>query len=287
MMAADTTTTGFQWIASYPKSGNTWLRLALLALSQGDDAVDLSRTHSFAPMASARSGFDAWLDLSSSDLSDAEVTDLRPRFHAAQARSLTTPLLRKVHDAWTYARDGTPLFAPAVTHATIYLVRDPRDVALSFAHHRACSVDDAIGLMADSACWLARKRRGDATQLPQQIGSWSSNVASWLDAPGMPTPLLIRYEDMLAAPEDMVRHAAVHLGWTTDSAAIARAVAATRFDVLQAQEAAAGFPEKPQKSSSFFRRGVAGGWRDALSRDQASRICRDQQVVMERLGYLP
>lgn len=274
----------FHWIASYPKSGNTWLRLALLSLCSGGGPVSLSHV-SFAPMASARAPFDAALDVDSNELTEAEVTALRPLLYALEAKAADAPLLRKVHDSWVYTTSGEPLFPPALTAATLYLVRDPRDVAASFAHHLDRSVDHAIGVMADPDTAFGRHTKLPEGQLPQPIGTWSGNVTSWLDAPGMPAPLVLRYEDMLDAPQVMLTRAAEHLGWAADPIAVARAVAATRFDVLHAEEARTGFIEKPPKAKSFFRRGEAGAWRDTLTANQAARIVKDHGPVMERLGY--
>lgn len=275
----------FQWLASYPKSGNTWLRMALWSLGEGGVPIDLSRHHALAPMASARARFDSAMDIDSSLLTEAEGTALRPRFYAFEAASASGGLLRKVHDLWMLTPAGEPLFPPAVTKATIYVARDPRDVAVSFAHHKGQPVAEVIASMADPEAGLTVSRRRPGYQFPQRIGTWSMHVTSWLDAPAMPVPLLLRYEDISADPHAALTRAAQHLGWQADPDAIARAVAATRFDVLQAAEARTGFAEKPPTAQSFFRRGVVGGWRDTLSADEAARICDDHAAVMERLGY--
>ncbi len=275
----------YQWLASYPKSGNTWLRLALWSLSRDGAAIDLGDHHLLAPMASARARFDSAMDVESSLLTEAEGAALRPRFYAFEAASASSGLLRKVHDRWMLTPEGEPLFPPAVTEATIYVVRDPRDVAASFAHHNGQSVAEIIAFMADPDAGLTVSRRRPGYQFVQRIGTWSMHVTSWLDAPGMPEPLLLRYEDISADPHAALTRAARHLGWQVEAGAVARAVAATRFDVLKATEARTGFAEKPPTATSFFRRGVAGGWRDTLTTEQAARICDDHATVMERLGY--
>lgn len=278
---------GYHWIVSYPKSGNTWIRLALLSLSRGGAAIDFSQHMAFAPQCCARSLVDAVLDIDTRDLSEMESANLRPIFHATEAASARAPLLRKVHDMWRCTPAGDLLFSPDVTLATIYLVRDPRDVAPSLAHHNGWSLDRAIAYMADRDADTGRRSGLPSPQLTQRLGTWNENVTSWLDAPDMPPPLVIRYEDMLAKPEAALSRAAAHLGWSFDRDALVRAVAATRFDVLQAEELRAGFPETPSRSRRFFRRGKAGGWREAMTSAQAARIVRDHGAVMQRLGYLP
>lgn len=276
---------GYQWLASYPKSGNTWLRLALDSLLHDGAPPDFSRGIAFAPLAAARAPFDHLLDVDSSDLTADEIGALRPRFHDIEIRDATAPLPRKVHDAWTLTADGEPLFSPAVTLATICVVRDPRDIAPSLAAHLGIPIDAAIAFMARPAATLASGRRRDTSQLPQRLLTWSAHVESWLDAPGMPPPLLLRYEDMSDDAAAALLRAARHLGCPTDDRAAGRAVAATRFDALRTAEERHGFGERSGKAERFFRRGVAGGWRDTLSPAQAARIEDDHAGVMARLGY--
>lgn len=276
---------GYHWLASYPKSGNTWLRLALSSLSRDGAPPDFAAKVGFAPIASNRSPFDLLLDVESADLTDEEAEALRPCFYELEARRHTEPQLRKVHDAWTLTSAGGPLFPPALTLGTVYIARDPRDVAVSLAAHLGMKVDEAIAAMAAPEATLARGGKRGKTQLAQRLLTWSAHVESWLDAPGMPQPLLLRYEDMTIDAAGALLRVARHLGWAAEHEAVERAVAATRFDALFAAEEQYGFHERPIKAVRFFRRGIAGGWRDTLTSAQADQIERDHATVMARLGY--
>ena len=277
---------GYHWLASYPKSGNTWLRLALSSLSRGGAPPDFAAKVGFAPIASNRSPFDLLLDVDSADLKDEEAEALRPCFYALEARRHAAPQLRKVHDAWTLTSTGEPLFPPALTLGTLYIARDPRDVAVSLAAHLGMTVDEAIAAMAAPTATLARGGKRGKTQLAQRLLTWSAHVESWLDAPGMPPPLLLRYEDMTVDAAGALLRVARYLGWAAEREAVERAVAATRFDALFAAEEQYGFHERPLKAERFFRRGIAGGWRDTLTSAQADQIERDHATVMARLGYV-
>lgn len=276
---------GFYWLASYPKSGNTWVRLALDSLARNGAPPDFAVHTRFIPIAANRPVLDDLLDVESSDLTATEAEALRPRLYEAEAQAATAPLLRKVHDAWNLTAAGEPLFPPAVTLGTVCIVRDPRDVAVSLADHLGKTPDEAIALMADPEATLARHGRRGKTQLPQRLLTWSAHVESWLDAPGMPPPLVLRYEDMVADPAGSLLRVARHLDWTTTPEESERAAAATRFDALRAAEERHGFRERSLKAARFFRRGVAGGWRDTLAPAQAARIERAHAAVMARLGY--
>lgn len=278
--------TGFFWLASYPKSGNTWLRLALSSVQNGGAPVDFSGENDLAPIAGSRRLFDAFLGLESSDLTQQEILCLRPRLYELQAAEATDPLYNKVHDAWHLTPTGEPLFPPAVTLGSVYILRDPRDVAVSFAAHQSNTIDQTITQMADPTTLLSRQIKRLPDQLPQFLGSWSFHVTSWL-ATSMPRPpLLLRYEDMLADPGQMLHRVLAYLGWQVPEAVIDRAVAATGFTALRAAEEAHGFREKPGKTDRFFRRGIAGGWRDSLTDAQRARIETDHGDVMRRFGYL-
>ena len=274
---------GYHWLASYPKSGNTWLRLALSSLARGGAPPDFAAEDRFAPIASDRTAFDLLLDVDSADLTDDEAEALRPRFHEIDAGRYAEPQLRKVHDAWTRTPAGEPLFPPALTLGAVYLVRDPRDVAVSLAHHLGIDLDRTIAFMGRADAALAMGGRGGVPQLRQRLLTWSAHVRSWLDAPA--PPLLLRYEDMLADPAATLARAARHLGRAAAPEAVARAAAATRFEALRAAEARHGFAERPKTAGRFFRRGIAGGWRDTLTPAQAARIEADHGGVMADLGY--
>jgi hypothetical protein len=75
-------------------------------------------------------------------------------------------------------------------------------------------------------------------------------------------------------------------GVEPDPARLDRAIAFASIDELQRQEAESGFREAPRKAQSFFRRGIAGGWRDDLTHGQIVRIEHDHGTIMDRLGYI-
>lgn len=275
-------TGGFYWIASYPKSGNTWMRLLLASLRNGGNAPDFDRTFGFAPLAGQLGDFEQALDVEPSDLTHEELAELRPDITLLLASDLTEPQFRKVHDCWGRTPSGRMLFPPEATLGALYLVRDPRDVAVSWAHHSSRPIDNAIDFMARASTIAADPTRYG--RMAQHLSSWSGHVLSWLEAE--PRPLVVRYEDLLADPAAMLARAASHCGLGAEPAAVDAAVASTRFEALREAEAEKGFYNGQTQGQRFFRRGEAGGWRDTLTPVQADRIARDHGTVMERLGYL-
>lgn len=275
---------GFYWLASYPKSGNTWMRLALWALHHGR-AIDFADFVGWIPVGGSRAVFDEVLGVESSDLTEAEIEALRPRLMEILAGEATAPMLRKVHDAWVRTPAGEPLFPPAVTLGAVYVVRDPRDVAVALTHHAGMTIDEAIALLGAPDAWLVTSARTTGRHLVSRLLSWSQHVESWLDAPDTRV-LPVRYEEMLDDMPAVLGEVAAFLDWQAPPEAVAAAVEATRFERLRDEETRRGFREKPPVSPRFFRRGEAGGWRDTLTNRQAERIERDHGSVMARLGYL-
>jgi hypothetical protein len=275
--------TGLIWLVSYPRSGNTWTRLALWTLKH-EEPADLDRLGNFARMAINRWMIDAMLECDSGLLTADEIETLRPDLHAMMAASSPGKIV-KVHDAWRRTRQGRPVHEAAATQAALYLIRDPRDVAISWARFRGRSIDWAIDYLADADTAIGNNSDSIHTQVAQHLGSWSSNVTSWIDDSGL-NPLVVRYEDLLADTHHWMRAIATHLGWSPSDAVIEMAVDATRFDRLSAQERKSGFSERPRSAGSFFRSGKAQGWRGVLSAEQAARVERDHGETMQRFGYL-
>lgn len=276
----------FGWLVSYPKSGNTWLRLMLSSLVTGGAAVDIN-SPSFAAHLGTFLEMDDLLGVEASDLLPEEIADARPMLHAALAGATDGLVLRKVHDRYWRTSAGIPAFNPDLTRGAVYLARDPRDIVVSYAHHRGEEVDTMIDFLSDANAELASISHRVKPQLPQPMGSWSAHVDSWLDQRDIPV-LALRYEDLLRDPEILLGRVADHLGIAANPEAISSAVGHTRFEILQALEEAHGFTERqPESTDRFFRTGSSGGWRSVLSPAQAGRIERTHAGTMARLGYLP
>ncbi|MBK1615620.1 sulfotransferase [Rubrivivax gelatinosus] len=278
---------GIVWLASYPKSGNTWLRLFLRNLTEDrSEPADINALDD-GSIASARLWLDEVLGFDTADLCDDEAERLRPHIYRWTARHETaaTPACRKIHDACVATADGEPLTGLGATRAVLYIVRNPLDVAVSAAEHWGCSLDQAIACMGDARFATPGAGRGLSLQVRQRLLSWSAHVASWCDAPGLAREVL-RYEDMLAQPLPTFGRAAALLGLPTAAPQLARALQHSRFDELARQEAAAGFRERSAAAPRFFRQGRSGAWRQRLNAVQAARVVADHGPTMRRFGYL-
>jgi aryl sulfotransferase len=274
------------WLASYPKSGNTWVRIFLTNyLQDGDQPADINRLDG-GPIASDRDLFDRWAGVEASDLSFDEIADLRPHVYRQMALHVAHPLYIKVHDACTRNAEGELLFPPDVTGAVVYLMRNPLDVAVSYSHHGGRTLAQVVDGLCAPDGYVYENPRFLPDQLPQRLLSWSTHVHSWVDESGLQATV-IRYEDLLANPEAAFERILRAFGVECDPERLRKAVAFSRFDIIQEQEQRLGFKERTMRADApFFRQGRAGGWRTELAPDLADRIIMAHGEVMRRFAYL-
>lgn len=282
---------GIIWIASYPRSGNTWTRAFLHSLftvmrNHAAEAIDINAIEEGGLLENAASLYPRFLGKPVFLATPAEIAAARPWVQAALVESAERPIYVKTHNA-RLMDHGSPLINMGVSLGAIYLVRNPLDVAISYAHLTDVAIDVIIDRMATSGWGWARSNEGGIERVRVILGSWSENVASWTQPPH-PAVLVARYEDLLAKPEATFSQIARHLRLKPSNAQIRQAMEMSGFDRLRAQEAATGFTEKPQRSATpFFREGRAGQWRERLSEAQVARIVGAHRPLMKRFGYLP
>ena len=275
---------GIFWLASYPKSGNTWLRTFLMNYRNDEGQPSDINWLNTGRIASNRIWVDDVCGFDTADLRQDEIENLRPEVYRWTSTETETGF-HKIHDAYRITASGRLLVDDVATRGAICVIRNPLDVAPSYANHRGCSIDEAIGHMADPDHALARSDQALSDQLLQFMGTWSYHVTSWVDAPDL-NLLTLRYEDMHADPVGTFGKVVRFLELEQDEERLERAIAFSRFDVVAAQEARSGFRERPARTERFFRKGHAGDWRTSLNDDQVSRIIRDHGAVMQRFGYL-
>jgi hypothetical protein len=275
------------WLASYPKSGNTWMRVFLHNLLWNDDgAFDINDMHK-AQSAARRDIFDETVGVDSADLSHDEAEWLKPEVYEHFAAQSDEPIFLKIHDAFTYtdSEKQRPLIPPRATAKVAYILRNPLDVAVSSANHSAITIEKAVENMANEAYCLGKSTTSHGKQLRQRLLSWSSHVQSWVRAPGMDIHV-VRYEDLKHSPLETFSALVRFLGYEHSEAKIKRAIEASAFSRLQQQEKEKVFAEKPQRCPAFFHQGKTGYWRDFLSGAQAEAMIKKHGHVMRQFGYL-
>jgi hypothetical protein len=275
------------WLASYPKSGNTWFRAFLTAL-QNDGKVDINdmRTHGIF---SGRTIFEDYTDLDSTYLYDEEAKNLLTKVYSSFAEDSETIKYIKVHDAFTYNRKGHPIIPEEVTKCAVYLIRNPLDIAGSLANHNGSSIDQAISLINNPTGTFAIQPNNLNTnsQFRQLMLSWSEHVKSWTSITAFPV-IIIRYEDMLSDTFNTVKKVLPYISSEqyTDEQIIS-AIQASSFNELKKQEISnGGFKEANKKSKQFFRAGKQGNWEKELNEIQVEEILTHHCIVMSKYKYV-
>ncbi|MBY8976399.1 sulfotransferase domain-containing protein [Rhodobacteraceae bacterium NNCM2] len=269
------------WLASYPKSGNTWTRAFLINyLVNSKSPVPINQIHRLGMGDAVTKSYQMVAKGPFDPTNPQDVINLRPAVLRAIASNEADMNFVKSHNANT-AAFGQQLVPTPLTRSAVYIMRDPQDMVLSFARHyghEPGAAIDAIG-RDDHAI------NGDRNSVIQFVGKWSNHVLSWVDCKSFPVHVM-RYEDMLENPQQEFSNLLKFLGFPLDEERLDRAVSHASFDELSKQEKKGGFIERSEKSDRFFHSGSSGQWKSALSEEQLAKLRSDQKIVMKRFGYL-
>ncbi|MBI4647125.1 MAG: sulfotransferase domain-containing protein [Bacteroidia bacterium] len=273
------------WLASYPKSGNTWFRVFLANLLDDSDKPSDINKLGISNIASNRDIFDNYAPFYSSDLTYSEIELLRSEVITEMAMEAKKTIYLKIHDAYTFLDGGRAFIPENVTACAIYIIRNPLDVAVSWSRHINKSIDDTIKGMADENYIISQSLKGLKKQLPQRLLSWSKHVESWTQFPHFPVHI-IRYEDIKNSTFETFSKAVKILGLKKSSKQIEKAIRFSDIKEMQLQEKESGFKEKPVNAKTFFNAGEIGTWRKYLSEQQINKIIEAHFNIMLKYGYI-
>lgn len=256
------------WLASYPKSGNTWVRFLLYSVIHGPPAQSL-------------------------DIAK-KIPDIhRPLSFDTPASG---PMLCKTHYACSPQHPQI-----ANTARAVLIVRDPRDVLFSALNYRRLS-----GLTPQQMSDEVYAKRfiaagGDPDFKAMGFGSWASHIESWQDQAEFPV-LTIKYEALKANPAAPLREITEFLGLETDDEAIANAIKASSFDAMRAleirekhqraknakaQSLFVGTDAARQSGTYFMNKGQSGQPLASISPEVERAFNQAFAEAMKKHGYKP
>ena len=240
-------------IASYPKSGNTYVRIFLAAYLRGrHELKDVG-----FPLYCSTYYFPQGFPL---DRSECRPVCRHPLNFA------------KTHEV-------SDFYYPETAEKALYLVRNPLDVCPSWANH--CMTTNAESVAALGRSTTLKQTPGKI--FPQYIGTWSENVESWLFRSRIPVRA-VKYEMLKSNPRRAFKIILDWFGLPFDSKRFDDALAYSDFSNLQKLEEKTGFRESRGREG-FFRKGETGSWRGSLTFSEAAQIYADHGPMMRRLGY--
>jgi hypothetical protein len=283
--------TGYWYLASYPKSGNTWCRIFItelqrLAAETEAQELNLNRDIETGAIASSRHWLDDQLGVNSCDLSFAELDPLRGRAGESAWLFAEGERFHKVHDAFKSPDSrGRAVVSIAGCRGVVYILRHPEDVVVSLSHFSSLPLDRCVDYLLDPTAALVPGEGHGGHQVRQHMGSWDQHVRSWADQSELPV-LVIRYEDMLAKGAETFLALATFLDLPAEPDLVEQALANTTIEKLKKlEEQVGGFVEKPEGCERFFRSGRTGEGAEQLSIEQRKRLAKGLAEVMERFQY--
>ncbi|KGM88239.1 Sulfotransferase domain protein [Roseovarius mucosus DSM 17069] len=269
------------WLASYPKSGNTWTRLFLANyLMNAQEPVPINQAHRFAVGDAVVKMYNrvAGREIDPTDLS--LCLRLREGVLRGIVANNADVNFVKTHNA-RVAPERIDLIPDRYTRSAIYIIRNPLDMVLSYARHYGITQEDA----AQKICHPDNGNLPTETSVAQYLSTWDLHVKSWMAyAPWK--RLIVRYEDLLDNPETHFAKVLDLVGVPVDKTRLQRAIRFSSFDELSRQEEEQGFIERPEQSEKFFGKGQKDQWKTDLDPALAEMIRSKMGETMKRYGYL-
>ena len=270
------------WLASYPKSGNTWVRafIASYIYSNNDfkfeDLANIETFPSLNEISFLRKKFGNY-----------KFTDMASYWHFFQTEIIKKKKINflKTHNALITIKNFA--FTDIVkTLGLIYIIRDPRDIIISYSNHLNLSYEETFKRMKDLNTVEKTNDQLDRTLL----SSWSNHYNSWKYFPS--NKLIVRYEDLVTNPllsfSKIIKYLNKLYELPISDEKIQSSIQNVEFKKLKKLEEKKGFSENPNynKGKFFFREGKINQWKEILSKDLLKQIDEEFESEMVENNYL-
>lgn len=265
--------TNIVWLSSFPKSGNTWVRIFIESLLY--NTYDINHLRSSFQISDLHY-FSKYLGVDPLDLTETERKKLQPKLYKQIFDEISDTALVKTHNALE------PFHYSLQPFRFIYLVRNPLDVCISLSEHMGCSYDQAVQYLNQNFK-LASRTTSHKFQERQDVLSWIDHVESWNVE--SESGLIIRYEDLINDPLKYFKLIAQYMGIKKPDTEIIQAIENCSFSKLQNRERMEGFHEKSIHAKSFFSKGIIGRGEQLLNEKQIKSILDVNKKMMLAYGY--
>jgi len=280
------------WIASYPKSGNTWIRSLLSTYLYTDDGnFNFNLLKKILKFPSK-----VYLKYFMEDFSD--IKKVSDYWIAAQERinlfNEKKSILLKTHSALCTLENNS-FTNKQNTQAVIYIVRDPRNVITSISNHYSLSIEESYDFMIDNKKILSSDRWGGKDfGISEVLGSWSQHYKSWQNIKFAPI-LNIKYENLIDDTKNslitIINFLQKFTNVKIDEKKILETIKSCNFENLRKMEIKQGFDEaayseKLEKKVNFFHLGKENNWEKLLSPEVEKKIRKTFNNEMKELNYI-
>ncbi|HJN84314.1 MAG TPA: sulfotransferase domain-containing protein [Candidatus Pelagibacter bacterium] len=273
------------WCASYPKSGNTWVRGIIASLIYSKDGIfnfDMLKKVSLFPK---RLYFKEFTD----DYSN--LKKISKYWIDVQKKINSDGKLRifKTHNG-NYNFLGNDFTNKENTTGIIYVVRDPRNIITSIANHYQLNLKESTNFLLDEKKFLFNLN--DNNDLSEEniitlLGSWKTHYNSWKIASNS---LIIRYEDLLFNTKSeivrLLNFIKKFINFDCSEKKILNIIKSTSFEKLKKTEEIEGFEEASNSSIKFFNLGPNNNWKNVLNKNLINNIEKNFNKEMKELRYI-
>ena len=272
------------WLASYPKSGNTYVRTLLSAYFFSKEGnFDFKNLKSIKQFPSKQ--LFKKIGVTTNDTNEILNNYIKAQEYINERAPL---ILLKTHSSMFNINNNT--FTDFNnTLGVIYIVRDPRNVVSSFAHHYNLDLKESSNKMiSDSLLGESSDKK-----VFTYMFSWKNNYNSWKLFLKKKKYLLVKYENLIKKPKDellKMLHFIFDLSNNKSSIDIQKVdnvINSTTFEKLKNLENKFGFEEKSSKmKNNFFNLGKQNKWQETLDKDIEKILISEFEEEMKELEYL-
>ena len=270
------------FLASYPKSGNTWLRAIITSALIKEKKFSLDDLKKIL-LLSSKKNFKNFKNIKYSNDKDVDFDWMSENIINCQKYLNKTNQDFNIYK--THSVRHRKFTNETVNMGFIYIVRDPRDIVISLSHFAGGSLDRSIDEMLYSKKLMTRSN--GAKEL---LSTWNLHTKSWLEYINV-SRLFINYEDLINKTEENIiqifnfLNKIIYNKFIPTKIDIKKIVQETSINNLKKEERLFGFNEA-SKYSRFFRSGRTEQWKDILSLGQIKLIEKELYPMMKLFNYL-
>jgi len=275
------------WIASYPKSGNTYIRTFLASYYYSEkgkfDFDLLLKIHQFPSIKFSKSKSSSEDDASSKWILNQNEFFDKDKLHFVKTHNCLIPY-KENH-----------FTSEKQTIGAIYIVRDPRNVISSITHHYSLNYETALEYMLDEKATLLEKSYDEDYSNFTYLNSWANHYKSWSSSNEFKT-LFVKFEDLEHKKEETFKNILVFINNLNkndediDEKKFINSIKSTSFTNLQNKEKNEGFDEaifskEIGKKKPFFNLGFKNKWQKKLPLNIRDQINIKLKEDLKKLGY--